>query len=400
MLRTAVFVFVAQFALIADSVVALSGEVLQLQQVLTELSNDYNQHNFTKFTDDYQAALREYGEGDNGEETVVQAFLKKLKSGKTKAVKRLVREWGDYKVALGKHYNETENNLRMAIFESNEILTEKLNEQYKKGLISYATQLNDLADLTDEEFLTMNGLQAMNETDSSRRTRQASNRFYQYDRNEKLPAYVDWRKKGYVTPIRNQGQCGSCYAFGALAALEAYHKKKTGKLIDLSPQNVIDCTWEYGNRGCNGGRLVPVFQYAKSHGIMTESSYPYVTVARRDCRWDQRKAVATDNGAYEIQHGDELGLKHAVAKHGPVVVGISGHHRSFRFYRTGIYADEKCDVPSHAVLVVGYGTHKTRGDYWIIKNSWGTNWGKNGYGYMARNKGNMCHIATMASLPK
>uniref|UniRef100_A0A0R3RH96 Pept_C1 domain-containing protein n=1 Tax=Elaeophora elaphi TaxID=1147741 RepID=A0A0R3RH96_9BILA len=245
----------------------------------------------------------------------------------------------------------------------------------------------------------MNGLRVPNET-GIRRTRQVSNRYYQYNKKEKLPRSVDWRKKGFVTPVRNQGQCGSCYAFGALAALEAYHKKKTGKLADLSPQNIIDCTWNIGNRGCSGGFLTPVFSYAKSHGILGERMYPYVSVARYQCRWRRKDVVATDNGFYEIERGDESALKHAVAKHGPVAVGISGHLRGFRFYRSGIYSDRRCGAPSHAVLVVGYGTDKTRGDYWIVKNSWGTEWGMKGYGLMARNKGNMCQIATMASFPK
>ncbi|EJW78100.1 cathepsin L [Wuchereria bancrofti] len=246
--------------------------------------------------------------------------------------------------------------------------------------------------------MVMNGLRMPNQT-GLRGRRQAYNRFYRYNPREWLPNLVDWRKNGVLTPVRNQGKCGSCYAFGALGALEAYHKKRTGKLVNLSPQNIIDCTWRYGNNGCNGGFMVLVFRYAQSHGIIAESKYPYVFTARPFCKWRKADVVATNRGYFEIRDGDELGLKHAVAKYGPVVVGISGRQRSFRFYKSGIYSSNSCTESSHAVLIVGYGTHPTHGDYWIIKNSWGTRWGVKGYGYMARNKGNMCRVASMGSFP-
>ncbi|VDM17625.1 unnamed protein product, partial [Wuchereria bancrofti] len=209
----------------------------------------------------------------------------------------------------------------------------------------------------------MNGLRLPNQT-NLRGRRQAFNAFYRYNPRERLPNQVDWRRQGAVTPVRNQGQCGSCYAFATAAALEAYHKQKTGRLLDLSPQNIVDCAQNYG---CNGGFMVPVFQYAARSGIAMESRYPYVGVKQR-CRWRQSIAVARDNGFREIQPGDELGLKHAVAKRGPVVAGISGSRRSFRFYKDGVYSEENCGQPDHAVLVVGYGTDRSYGDYWIVKN--------------------------------
>ncbi|CAG9531391.1 unnamed protein product [Cercopithifilaria johnstoni] len=273
-----------------------------------------------------------------------------------------------------------------------------MNREYDEGLVSYKTALNDLSDLTESEFLMMNGFRLSNVT-GKRRTRKASG-FYKYNETEKLPISVDWRKKGSVTPIRAQGECGSCYAFSAIGALEAYHKKKTGKLIDLSPQNIIDCTRVYGNRGCSGGYPISVFRYAKRFRIAAESKYPYVFGAGKNCKWGKKKAVATTvKGFFVIESGDELALKHAIAKHGPVTAGISGSQSGFKLYKSGIYADKNCGRSSHAVLIVGYGSHKTLGDYWIIKNSWGTNWGINGYAYVARNKGNMCHIASVASFP-
>ncbi|VIO97661.1 Cathepsin L-like precursor, putative [Brugia malayi] len=384
--QLAVFAFLADFA--------VAGEIEQLKEVLGKFDKDYKQGNMTRLASDFRSALKEYGDGQQGESTVVQEFLKKMEdNGEQRAMEKLETEWKDYVTALGKHYDQKETNFRMAIFESNELMTEKINKKYEQGLVSYTTSLNDLADLTDEEFMVMNGLRLPNQTDL--RGKRQANRFYRYDPRERLPDLVDWRTKGAVTPVRNQGQCGSCYAFATAAALEAYHKQRTGRLLDLSPQNIVDCTQNYG---CGGGFMVPVFQYASRYGIAMESRYPYVGVQQR-CRWQQNIAVARDNGFNEIPPGDELALKHAVAKHGPVVVGISGSKRSFRFYKNGVYSERNCGQLDHAVLVVGYGTDRSYGDYWIVKNSWGAEWGKDGYIYMARNRGNMCHIASMASFP-
>ncbi|VDK63359.1 unnamed protein product [Onchocerca ochengi] len=288
----------------------------------------------------------------------------------------------------------------MAIFESNELITEAINRKYKQGLISYTAGLNDMADLTDEEFRLMNGFLPLNETYRARRY--AANNyglFFTYNNSEALPKRVDWRNSGIVTPVKAQGLCGSCYAFASAAALEAYHKRKTGRLVDLSPQNILECTWKFGNKGCRGGFMNPVFVYASTNGISTLKHYPYVGTDKYPCSWRPELVEATDRGYYHIPRGDERALQYAVAK-GPVVVGISGYHDSFKNYRSGIYTNHKCKTPNHAVLVVGYGTSRKNEDYWIIKNSWGQSWGRNGFGYLARNKGNMCQIATMASFPR
>uniref|UniRef100_A0A0R3RMW7 Pept_C1 domain-containing protein n=1 Tax=Elaeophora elaphi TaxID=1147741 RepID=A0A0R3RMW7_9BILA len=247
----------------------------------------------------------------------------------------------------------------------------------------------------------MHGLKLSNGTDFNRRrqTRQVHDQFYQYNPRENLPHAVDWRSRGYVTSVKDQGECASCYAFATAAALETYYKRKTGMLIDLSPQNIIDCTWSLGNNGCSGGFITKVFEYVAMNGITTESKYPYASIARHQCGCKKENAVVITRGYYRILPGDELALKSAVAKFGPVVVGISGYQNGFKFYKSGVYADPECKTPNHAVLVVGYGTDPRYGDYWIIKNSWGARWGTNGYGYMARNRGNACHIATMASFP-
>ncbi|OZC05640.1 hypothetical protein X798_07386, partial [Onchocerca flexuosa] len=140
-------------------------------------------------------------------------------------------------------------------------IAEETNRKYEKGLISYTNALNHLADLTDDEFNMMNGLNLSNETYLQGREDFVD--FYQYNRNEPLPDAIDWRERGFVTSIKAQakilqGECGSCYAFTAAAALEGYYKKTKGKLIDLSPQNIIDCSRKYGNKGCKGGTVYTV----------------------------------------------------------------------------------------------------------------------------------------------
>ncbi|MCP9262488.1 Cysteine protease [Dirofilaria immitis] len=330
--------FIALLAILTfliDFTVSFNDEILQLKEVLGMFDEDYRLGNMTRLTFDFQNALKDYGDG----------------SEKT-----------------GKEYDSEENKLRMAIFESNELMTEALNRKYEQGLISFKTALNDMADLTDQEFNLMNGLLLHNETSHTRRyARQVSGEFLKYNKSTKLPKYVDWRKKGYVTPAKEQGLCGSCYAFAAAAALEAYNKKTKNKLLDLSPQNILDCTWDLGNNGCHGGFMNPAFYYASKAGIASEAKYPYVHTARRTCYWRKDIVAATDNGYTRIQQGDEKGLQYAVAKFGPVVVGISGYQHDFKFYKSGVYSSDQCRVPNHAVLVVGYGTSKNTGIIGLLK---------------------------------
>ncbi|XP_069938015.1 cathepsin L-like peptidase, partial [Cherax quadricarinatus] len=184
-------------------------------------------------------------------------------------------------------------------------------------------------------------------------------------------------------------------------SLEGQHFRKTGQLVSLSEQNLIDCSAKYGNGGCDGGLMDYAFQYIKDNGgIDTEEAYPY-TAKENKCCYNASESGAEDTGFVDISEGSEDALMKAVATVGPVSVAIDASRDSFQFYRHGVYDEADCSSTylDHGVLVVGYGTTEDGTDYWLVKNSWGATWGDIGYLKMIRNHNNQCGIATAASYP-
>ncbi|XP_028675291.1 procathepsin L-like [Erpetoichthys calabaricus] len=299
----------------------------------------------------------------------------------------------------GKSYRSNEEEVhRKEIWLANRKYVLLHNMEADQGIKSYRLGMNFFADLTNQEYrqITFRGcLGRFNST----KVRQISTLLWQREGNF-LPTSVDWRNQGYVTDVKNQKDCGSCWAFSATGALEGQQFRKTGTLVSLSEQQLVDCSGRYGNYGCGGGLMNQSFQYIEENGgVDTEESYPYEA---RDgaCRFNPNTIGATCSGYVAIPSGNEKALQTAVATVGPVSVAIDAGHISFQFYMSGIYNEPQCSSENldHAVLAVGYGT-KNNQDYWLVKNSWGLSWGQDGYILMARNENNQCGIATAASYP-
>nr|AAL16954.1 cathepsin L-like cysteine protease precursor [Delia radicum] len=310
-------------------------------------------------------------------------------------------EWQTFKMEHRKNFlSEVEERFRMKIFNENRHKIAKHNQLYAQGKVSFKLGLNKYSDMLYHEFKeTMNGY-----NHTMRKVLRAqgfSGIIYIPPANVQIPKSVDWRQHGAVTAVKDQGHCGSCWAFSSTAALEGQHFRKAGVLVSLSEQNLVDCSTKYGNNGCNGGLMDNAFRYIKDNGgIDTEKSYPYEGIDD-SCHFTKSGVGATDTGFVDIPQGDEEALMKAVATMGPVSVAIDASHESFQLYSEGVYNEPECDAQNldHGVLVVGYGTDKTGLDYWLVKNSWGTTWGDQGYIKMARNQDNQCGIATASSYP-
>uniref|UniRef100_A0A8B9FT35 Pro-cathepsin H n=3 Tax=Psittaciformes TaxID=9223 RepID=A0A8B9FT35_9PSIT len=215
------------------------------------------------------------------------------------------------------------------------------------------------------------------------------------------PDSIDWRKKGnFVTPVKNQGPCGSCWTFSTTGCLESAIAIATGKLLSLAEQQLVDCAQAFNNHGCSGGLPSQAFEYILyNKGLMGEDTYPY-RAENGTCKFQPEKAIAFVKDVINITQYDEDGMVEAVGKHNPVSFAFEVTS-NFMHYRKGVYSNPRCehtpDKVNHAVLAVGYGEENGT-PYWIVKNSWGPLWGMEGYFLIERGK-NMCGLAACASYP-
>uniref|UniRef100_A0A8C1HT78 Cathepsin La n=1 Tax=Cyprinus carpio carpio TaxID=630221 RepID=A0A8C1HT78_CYPCA len=281
--------------------------------------------------------------------------------------KQLDNHWEQWKNWHGKKYHEKEEGWRRMVWEKNLQKIELHNLEHSMGTHTYRLGMNRFGDMV----FNGNNIEIF--------------RFL-------LVAYFD-------------GECGSCWAFSTTGAMEGQMFRKTGKLVSLSEQNLVDCSRPEGNEGCNGGLMDQAFQYIKDqNGLDSEESYPYLGTDDQPCHYDPKYSAANDTGFVDIPSGKEHALMKAIAAVGPVSVAIDAGHESFQFYQSGIYYEKECSSEEldHGVLAVGYGFEGEDVDgkkYWIVKNSWSENWGDKGYVYMAKDRHNHCGIATAASYP-
>ncbi|MQM21623.1 hypothetical protein Taro_054665, partial [Colocasia esculenta] len=261
----------------------------------------------------------------------------------------------------------------------------------------YKLTVNQFADLSEEEFTTSNyGLQSLPDVTAPTGAFSYSNNISDQD----LPSYKDWREEGAATEVKNQRSCGCCWAFAAVAATEGITQIQTGQLISLSEQQLVDCDTATGNQGCDGGLAAIAFQYIESNGLTTEDEYPYQAKASGRCALASSTA-ATITGYEIVTPNNEQALLNAVAQQ-PVAVRVAAGSRDFQLYGGGVFTGGCGSQTNHAVTIVGYGTAADGIKYWIAKNSWGTDWGEDGYMRIQRDSEDergMCLLATYPSYP-
>lgn len=227
---------------------------------------------------------------------------------------------------------------------------------------------------------------------------------------ESVPSSVNWITAGAVTGVKDQGQCGSCWSFSTTGALEGAYFTKYGKLPSFSEQQLVDCdNRKNGGKdmGCNGGLMDNAFSWIKKNGgLCTEAEYPYVSGTTKTAGSCQTSCEVVDDSAVtsfvDVPKSSDQSMMAAIAKQ-PVSVAIEADQKEFQLYKSGVFTGACGTNLDHGVLVVGYGT-ESDGDYYIVKNSWGTTWGSKGYIYLGRgsqynNGDGQCGVLLQASYP-
>ncbi|KAL3307445.1 Cathepsin L2 [Cichlidogyrus casuarinus] len=304
-------------------------------------------------------------------------------------------KWHQYKLKHGKVYEkDEEDEMRKNLWHDNFKMVEEHNKKYEAGEVTYDMEQNHFSDISEEERKQyLNAMPPQDSFESSAHLEQVP------ANNKTVPDSWDWRKIGGVNPVKYQGRCGSCWIFSAMAAVEfQYWNITNGTLLSFSEQQVNDCN---GKRTCGTGGWMPeVFQYLRKNRIQTSVTYPYIGKDKPCVNYTQS---GINISIVHVEHkSQEEVLKNAVHTMG-VLANAMNAVGSIYSYKSGVYYEPANVCPNntvnHGVAIVGYGTDPKGGDYWIIRNSWGQGYGEKGYMRVARNRGNVCSIATHGMCP-
>jgi cathepsin L len=311
------------------------------------------------------------------------------------------RDWfKDFQFEYSKQYDsETEAQSRFEAFRENVamILSHQSNPTR-----TFELGVNRFADLSADEFRRTrpNGYRNV------QRAYLASKNTHIFDAPTLafLPASVNWTAQGKVTPVKDQQQCGSCWSFSTTGSVESAYaiENNASTLISLSEQELVDCSGPEGNAGCEGGLMDQAFEFIISNkGLCTEDAYPY-TASDGSCAESRCKSAVTISGYKNVAQSNEPQLQAAVAQQ-PVSVAVDASANFWQFYSGGVAPSSQCGTQlDHGVLATGYG-ELTGKPYWIVKNSWGADWGVGGYILLERGsapgKPGTCGIAVQPSYP-
>jgi len=297
--------------------------------------------------------------------------------------------FNNFKTKYGKVYNGiNEDAVRFGIFKANVDVIYATNARN----LTFALGVNEFTDLTQEEFAaSYTGLKPASLWSGLPRLST-----HEYN-GAPLASSVDWTTQGVVTPVKNQGQCGSCWSFSTTGALEGAWALSTGNLVSLSEQQFVDC--DTTDSGCNGGWMDNAFSFAKKNSICTEGSYPY-TATDGTCNLSGCQVGIPQGGVVgytDVSTDSEQAMMSAVAQQ-PVSIAIEADQYSFQLYSSGVLTASCGTRLDHGVLAVGYGSEAGT-DYWKVKNSWGSSWGEQGYVRLQRGKGGAGECGLLAGPP-